>query len=57
VLIADLVRARDVCDNALGAERSRGSPISTEALGDVDEQTQQAIEDWHYWVKRGYRFS
>lgn len=20
----------------------------------VDEGTQQAIEDWHYWVKRGY---
>jgi hypothetical protein len=20
----------------------------------VDEQTQQAIEDWHYWVERGY---
>jgi len=20
----------------------------------VDEETQQAIEDWHYWVKRGY---
>jgi Calcium binding len=24
-----------------------------EALA-VDAQTQQAIEDWHYWVKRGY---
>jgi hypothetical protein len=21
---------------------------------DVDEETQQAIEDWHYWVERGY---
>ncbi len=20
----------------------------------VDERTQQAIEDWHYWVNRGY---
>lgn len=20
----------------------------------VDEETQQAIEDWHYWVDRGY---
>ena len=20
----------------------------------VDKQTQQAIEDWHYWVKQGY---
>ena len=22
----------------------------------VDEETQQAIEDWHYWVDRGYEF-
>ena len=22
----------------------------------VDEKTQQAIEDWHYWVNRGYEF-
>jgi calcium binding protein len=21
----------------------------------VDEETQQAIEDWHYWVNRGYK--
>ena len=21
-----------------------------------DEETQQAIEDWHYWVNRGYEF-
>jgi hypothetical protein len=20
----------------------------------VDEETQQAIEDWHYWVNQGY---
>jgi hypothetical protein len=23
----------------------------------VDEQTQQAIEDWRYWVNRGYEFA
>jgi hypothetical protein len=23
---------------------------------DTDEQTKQAIEDWHYWVKMGYEF-
>jgi len=23
---------------------------------DTDEQTIQAIEDWHYWVKMGYEF-
>ena len=21
-----------------------------------DDQTRQAIEDWHYWVARGYEF-
>lgn len=21
-----------------------------------DEQTMQAVEDWHYWVERGYEF-
>ena len=23
---------------------------------EVDEETKQAIEDWHYWVNRGYEF-
>lgn len=23
---------------------------------DTDEQTKQAIEDWHYWVRMGYEF-
>jgi hypothetical protein len=22
----------------------------------TDKQTQQAVEDWHYWVKMGYEF-
>jgi hypothetical protein len=22
----------------------------------VDAETKQAVEDWHYWVKQGYRF-
>ncbi len=22
----------------------------------TDKQTQQAVEDWHYWVKMGYQF-
>jgi len=26
------------------------------AGGDADEQTRQAVEDWHYWVKMGYEF-
>ena len=27
--------------------------MQLEGIG-VDEETQQAIEDWHYWVNRGY---
>lgn len=23
---------------------------------ETDEETQQAIEDWHYWVNQGYEF-
>jgi len=31
-------------------------PLSQLAAIASDEATQQAIEDWHYWVKRGYEF-
>ncbi len=24
--------------------------------GDTDEETRQAVEDWHYWVGMGYEF-
>ena len=24
--------------------------------GYVDSETRQAVKDWHYWVKQGYRF-
>ncbi len=27
--------------------------VQLEGIG-VDEETQQAIEDWHYWVNQGY---
>ena len=37
--------------------RTLAVPLSQlEAARHVDEQTRQAIEDWHYWVKRGYEF-
>lgn len=26
------------------------------AISSTGEQTKQAIEDWHYWVKMGYQF-
>lgn len=31
-------------------------PLSQLLVVHADEETQEAVEDWHYWVKRGYRF-
>src|SRR5437773_75491 len=34
--------------------RTLAVPLAQVVGVDVDDQTQQAIEDWHYWIKRGY---
>ena len=31
-----------------------GVPLIQLEGADVDEDTKQAIEDWHYWVNKGY---
>ena len=31
-------------------------PLSQLKVVDADEQTREAVEDWHYWVKQGYEF-
>ncbi|MBE0448369.1 MAG: calcium-binding protein [Actinobacteria bacterium] len=31
-------------------------PLSQLQAIHADDQTREAVEDWHYWVKRGYRF-
>jgi hypothetical protein len=31
-------------------------PLSQLKVGDADEQTREAVEDWHYWVRQGYEF-
>ncbi|MFO7680854.1 MAG: calcium-binding protein [Chloroflexota bacterium] len=36
--------------------RTMGVPLYQLAPVDVDEATRQAIEDWQYWVARGYEF-
>ncbi len=36
--------------------RTVGVPLSQLRGIGVDNQTQEAIEDWHYWVARGYQF-
>jgi hypothetical protein len=36
--------------------RTLGVPLMQLEGIDVDEETQQAIEDWHYWVNSRYEF-
>jgi hypothetical protein len=33
-----------------------GVPLSQLEVAHAHEQTRQAVEDWHYWVERGYQF-
>jgi Calcium binding len=30
-------------------------PLSQLEPTEVDDETREAVEDWHYWVSRGYR--
>ena len=36
--------------------RAFGVPLAQLEGVSVDDQTREAIEDWHYWVARGYQF-
>ena len=36
--------------------RTMGVPVYQLEPIDVDDNTRQAIEDWQYWVARGYEF-
>jgi hypothetical protein len=38
-------------------ERKFGVPLAQLSAVNVDEPTQEAIADWHYWVRRGYRLA
>lgn len=37
--------------------RTMGVPLYQLEPIDVDDDTRQAIEDWQYWIARGYQFS
>jgi Calcium binding len=37
--------------DGLAVPLSQLKPISV-----TDEQTKQAVEDWHYWVRMGYEY-
>ena len=38
------------------SERTLAIPLSQITPLETDDKTQEAIEDWHYWVGRGYEF-
>lgn len=35
--------------------RRMGAPLAQLEAVDADEETEEAIGDWHYWVGRGYQ--
>jgi len=37
-------------------KRSLAVPLSQVEVIHADHETQEASEDWHYWVKMGYQF-
>jgi hypothetical protein len=37
-------------------KRTLAVPLSQLKVVHGDEETQQAVEDWHYWVEMGYQF-
>jgi Calcium binding len=37
-------------------KRTLAVPLSQLKVVDGDDETQQAVEDWHYWVGMGYEF-
>ena len=37
-------------------DRTLGVPLAQMEGVSVDEETREAIEDWRYWVARGYQF-
>jgi hypothetical protein len=42
--------------NVEWGEDTLAVPLSQLKPIDADEETKEAIEDWHYWVKMGYEF-
>jgi hypothetical protein len=40
----------------MGQGRTMAVPLSQLTAIDPNEQTREAIKDWHYWVAQGYCF-
>jgi hypothetical protein len=52
--------AEEVCEHEMLVhvawhDRDLAVPLAHLAGVDVDEETHQAIQDWHSWVERGYQ--
>ncbi len=37
-------------------KRTLAMPLAQLEGVEVDNQTKEAIKDWHYWLKHGYEF-
>jgi hypothetical protein len=53
--------APDFCKNGMCAivqwqDRRLGVPLEQLLPIDSDEETLEAVKDWHYWVEKGYEF-
>lgn len=61
VMVIDMA-SEDDCMHEMFVEikwqdRDFGVPLAQLEAVKADRLTQEAIADWHYWVKRGYQFS
>ncbi len=57
----DGMASEDVCMHEMFVkvrwqERRLAVPLSQLEALEVDDETQEAIEDWHYWAASGYQF-
>jgi hypothetical protein len=52
--------SEEVCEHEMfvmarwGQDRTLAVPLAQLIGVNVDEETEQAIGDWHYWIARGY---
>jgi len=59
VTVADMISGDDSYEMLAEIEfmeRTMGVPLYQLEPVDVDESTRQVIEDWQYWIARGYEF-
>ena len=60
-IVVDSMASEDECMHEMFVMtkwkgRSLGLPLSQLEAEQVDEETVEAIGDWHYWVDQGYEF-